>query len=371
MRDDTPFFLFIAYMDAHVPYTADTAPPSLRMEVNGAKVLDTIPENSHIEQRYPIVLQPGRNTVTLSFLDLDGPGLPVDAPSPLHVKNLHLASGQALGRLSGVSNVEGTGFERLANRAEFEIINPGPTTIDDELKFHCYRLYRHERIPAFYEAGVRSFDRSFGRLTSYLQARKLFDDAIVIFVSDHGEMLGEHDAWGHVGHLWGESLRIPLVIKAPGLQDESRENGRIDLRDLHDLILGLACGPENQRDRAMAARRLAPFVAATYPPEAPDLQVALMQNHLKIVVDSAGGLGVFDLETDPEETTDISDRRLGRSLNGGTARHRPVGARRRRRGRIPRLSRPQPGGKGPVAGPGLSRRRRVGPAPGCFRPRNR
>ena len=70
----------------------------------------------------------------------------------------------------------------------------------------------------------------------------------------------------------------------------------------------MTCGPEDKRDRAMAARRRAPFVAATYPPEAPDLQVAVVQDRLKIVVDATGGLGVFDLETDPEETTDISDR---------------------------------------------------------------
>lgn len=306
-REDEPFFLFVAYMDAHAPYTTDTAPPSLQMEVNNIRVGEYKPENSHIEQHLPLELQPGRNTVSLSFLDIDRGTSPADAPSPLHVKGLRLASGLPLNRSRGFAEVEGTGFERLANRAELVIINPEPATIDDELVFRCYRLYRHERIPAFYEAGVRSFDRSFGRLTDYLQTNGLFDDAIVVFVADHGEMLGEHAAWGHVGHLWAESLRIPLVIKAPGLQSGLRSSSRVGLRDLHDLILEMACGSKDDRIRAMEARRQAPFVAITFPPEASTLQVAVIQDNLKVVVEAGGNHRVFDLETDPEESTDIAD----------------------------------------------------------------
>ena len=306
LTDDEPFFLFVAYMDAHVPYISNTMSPSLRIQVNGARVRDTVAENSHIEQRFPISLQPGRNTITLSFLDLDGPALPADAPSPLHITGLRLASGRVLERSTGVVEVEGTRYERLANRAELVIDNREPTTIDEELVFRCFRKYRPERIPAFYEAGVRSFDRSFGRLMSHLMHKDLFDDAIIIFVSDHGEMLGEHDAWGHVGHLYEESLRIPLIIKAPGLQGGVREPTRFGLRNLHDLILTMACGPDDGRDRAMEARSQAPFVAVTFPPEAPSLQVAVIRDRLKVILEAGGGHRVFDIETDPEECTDIA-----------------------------------------------------------------
>jgi len=310
VTDEEPFFLFVAYMDAHVPYISDSMPPSLRIKVNGARLRDTIAENAHIEQRYPISLQPGRNVVTLSFLDLDGPASPADAPSPLHVTGLRLASGRNLERATGVVEVEGTGFERLTNRAELVINNPEPTAIDEELVFRCFRKYRPERIPAFYEAGVRSFDRSFGRLMSHLEQNGLFDDAIIIFVSDHGEMLGEHDAWGHIGHLYEESLRIPLIIKAPGLRGGHRDPTRLGIRDLHDLILAMARGPDDERDQAMEARQRAPFVATTFPPEAPSLQVAVIQDHLKIIAEAGGGERAYDLASDPFETSDVlKDRR--------------------------------------------------------------
>ena len=307
VTDEEPFFLFIAYMDAHAPYISDKMAPSLRMELNTTQVRDTIAENAHIEQHHPISLQPGQNTITLRFLDLDGPALPADAPSPLHVKGLRLASGRVLERATGVVEVEGTGFERLSNRAELVVTNPKPVAIEDELVFRCFRKYRPERIPTFYEAGVRQFDRNFGRLTSYLEHRELLDDAIIIFVSDHGEMLGEHGAWGHVGHLHDEALRIPLVIKAPGLGGGKRDSTRLGLRDLHDLILDLACGPDGDRDRAMEARIRAPFVAATYPPEAPSLQVAAIRDNHKVVIEAGGAARAFDLATDPGEHNDILD----------------------------------------------------------------
>ena len=305
IADGEAFFLFLAYMDAHTPYISDTLPPSLRMDVNGVRVRDAQPENAHIEQRYPVSLHPGRNVIALSFLDLDGPVSPIDAPSPLHVKGLRLASGRALERTTGVEEVEGAGFERLANRSELVITNPESEAVDDELVFRCFRKYRHERIPAFYEAGVRSFDRSFGRLTGYLEQRGLFEDAIIIFLSDHGEMLGEHDSWGHVGHLWDETLRIPLVIKAPGLPGGVRDPARIGLRDIHDLILSMALGPDDERDGVMQARRHEPFVAATYPPEAPSLQVAVIHEGYKIVVEADGSERAFDLRSDPSEGTQL------------------------------------------------------------------
>jgi len=311
VTDEEPFFLFVAYMDAHVPYISDATPPSLRMEVNGARVLETRPENAHIKQHYPVNLQPGRNIVTLSFLDLGGPASPADAPSPLHVTGLRLASGRVLERGTGVVEVEDTGFERLANRAELVVTNPKPVAIEDELVFRCFRKYRPEGIPAFYEAGVRSFDRSFGRLMSHLEQKGLFDDAIFVFVSDHGEMLGEHDAWGHVGHLYDESLRIPLIIKAPGLQGGQRDPTRLGLRDLHDLILAMARGPDDDRDRAMEVRSQAPYVAVTFPPEAPSLQVAVIQDHLKIIAEAGGGERAYDLASDPFEASDVLKDRRG------------------------------------------------------------
>jgi hypothetical protein len=41
--------------------------------------------------------------------------------------------------------------------------------------------------------------------------------AVVAFTSDHGEALGEHGAWGHGLNLYQEALRVPLLIRGPGV----------------------------------------------------------------------------------------------------------------------------------------------------------
>ena len=51
-----------------------------------------------------------------------------------------------------------------------------------------------------------------------LRGRGSFDDTIVIVVSDHGEEFKEHGAIGHGKNLHNVSLRVPLIVAAPGLR---------------------------------------------------------------------------------------------------------------------------------------------------------
>jgi arylsulfatase A-like enzyme len=306
---DSPFFLFVAYMDAHTPYISDGIPPSLRLEVNGDWVRDEHAENAHVEQRYPLDLKPGRNVITLSFLEEGQPASPDTAPSPLHLKGLALASGRQLVRSTGIVKIPDTAFERLDNRAVLTVNNTRPISVTDELVFRCWRKYRPDKVPGFYDAGVRSFDRAAGRLLDHLRDLGLYDDTVVIFVSDHGEMLGEHEAWGHVPHLYQETLRIPLLIRAPGLRGGGVDSTPLDLRDLHDMVLDLAIGSDAKRTRSLQARRRAPLTATTYPPEAPHLQATAIRGQLKVITSSDGSEQAFDLEADPDEEINILELR--------------------------------------------------------------
>ena len=305
LTDDAPFFLFVAYMDAHTPYIADEIPPSLRVEVNGLRIRDERAENAHVEQRYEVVLQPGENRITLSFLDDGEPARPPDGPSPLHLKDLRLASELPLERTNAVVPIEGTPYERIDNSANLTVVNPEDTPANDQLVFRCFRKYRPETIPEYYAAGVRSFDRSAGRLLDHLRERELYEDAVVIFVSDHGEMLGEHEAWGHVDHLWEESLRVPLVIKGPGLDRGTASSTRLDLLDLHGLILSLATGSEAAFDSVTASAYQKILLGATYPPEAGALQSSAIRGPYKVVMNADGAEHAFALDTDRAESVDI------------------------------------------------------------------
>lgn len=69
-----------------------------------------------------------------------------------------------------------------------------------------------------YRVVARSIDVEFGRLLDGLESLGLGDDTIVLFVSDHGEALGKHDFWIHSVVLWDSLLRVPLLLRIPGVE---------------------------------------------------------------------------------------------------------------------------------------------------------
>jgi arylsulfatase len=69
-----------------------------------------------------------------------------------------------------------------------------------------------------YDAEVVGMDEAFGRFVDGLKQRELYDDALILFVSDHGEEFMEHGSWTHGHSLHAELLQVPLIMKLPGGQ---------------------------------------------------------------------------------------------------------------------------------------------------------
>lgn len=85
---------------------------------------------------------------------------------------------------------------------------PNYQVIDGELGTAFYR--------ARYDAEVRYFDRELGRLFDWLAEQDLLDSSLIVFTSDHGESLGEHDYWFcHGETLARELVRVPLIVRSP------------------------------------------------------------------------------------------------------------------------------------------------------------
>ncbi|MDA8017814.1 MAG: sulfatase [Thermoanaerobaculia bacterium] len=61
-----------------------------------------------------------------------------------------------------------------------------------------------------YDTEIAFVDEAIGRLLQDLRRKVPLQDLLVIFVSDHGESLGEHNYWGHGRHLYQPTLHIPL-----------------------------------------------------------------------------------------------------------------------------------------------------------------
>lgn len=72
-----------------------------------------------------------------------------------------------------------------------------------------------ERIVAQYDGDVAYNDQEFGRLVAELKKRGVYDEALVIFVADHGEEFQDHGQWFHGRSVFDELVRIPLVVKFP------------------------------------------------------------------------------------------------------------------------------------------------------------
>ncbi len=75
--------------------------------------------------------------------------------------------------------------------------------------------WKYQRYIKDYVRCVRSLDDQIGRLLDYLDANGLTDNTIIVYTSDQGFYMGEHD-WFDKRFMYEESFRTPLVISYPG-----------------------------------------------------------------------------------------------------------------------------------------------------------
>ena len=70
------------------------------------------------------------------------------------------------------------------------------------------------RARASYYGSITFIDHQIGRLLFYLRRHQLYNDTLIIFTSDHGDMLGDHNLWRKT-YAYEGSAHIPLLIKYP------------------------------------------------------------------------------------------------------------------------------------------------------------
>lgn len=112
-----------------------------------------------------------------------------------------------------------------------------------------------------YMASVRFMDQQVGRLLGALDRLKLRDNTIVIFLSDHGYNLGEHDCWSKTS-LWEGSVRVPLILSVPGYEKHyGTSTGDIaELIDLYPTLTDL-CGFSELQPAILQGKSLAGYIS--------------------------------------------------------------------------------------------------------------
>jgi len=95
-----------------------------------------------------------------------------------------------------------------------------------------------ERMIGQYDGDIAFGDREFGRFLRELKAAGLYEDALLVFLSDHGEEFLDHGLWLHGRSLFDELIRVPLVVKFPGNRGAgSRVAGQVQGLDVVPTVL--------------------------------------------------------------------------------------------------------------------------------------
>ncbi len=122
------------------------------------------------------------------------------------------------------------------------------------------------QVRDLYDAECRYWDDEFERLHSQLP-----DDTLVVVVGDHGELLGEHDRYGHPHEMWRELTNVPCLIYHPDLESQTIDSLQSTI-DLAPTILSLAgvTPPTSMRGRPINLESPTPREQALGTIETPD-----------------------------------------------------------------------------------------------------
>lgn len=173
---------------------------------------------------------------------------------------------------------------------------------------------RQKKAVGGYYAAVSFMDAQVGKVLDALKQAGLDDRTIVIFTSDHGYHLGEHDFWAKVS-LHEESALVPLIIRVPG-KKPAVCHSFVELLDLYPTIANL-CGLEAPArlqgkdigrlfDNAAHEVRDAAFSVS------PSSKGFLLRDdrwaYIQYAEDASGGIELYDMKADPKQHTNLASK---------------------------------------------------------------
>ncbi len=171
-----------------------------------------------------------------------------------------------------------------------------------------------------YDAGIRELDHDLKRLLEHLRDLPDGGDTIVVITSDHGEEFMEHGRTLHGTTMYEEMLSVPLIFSGPGVPAGKRVQGLVQLTDIVPTLLDLVgiSIPEEIEGRSLvpvwsgAADELEGrfvFAEADHEHGQVDIKRMVRQGDIKLIHDREIQRSLlFDLDRDPAERDDLSDR---------------------------------------------------------------
>ncbi len=198
-----------------------------------------------------------------------------------------------------------------------------------------------------YDGGVKYTDHLVGQVIDEWRSRNLLDETIVVVLADHGEVVGEHNAFGHVTPMLEQDLRVPLVFRYPPKITEGKRVSQpvstvgtyatlLDLAGIPEptltapdgstattlqigSLLAAAAGDLTAGQPILAERFEEHMLAARFAEGTGNGKGPLTNPHgryrsyrsgdLKFVRHSSGDETLYDLAADPGENIDLTDTR--------------------------------------------------------------
>ena len=170
------------------------------------------------------------------------------------------------------------------------------------------RLDRQRDVLAAYYACVTFMDAQVGRILRKLEESALRDNTIVVFTSDHGYHLGEHDLWQKLS-LHEESARIPLVVSAPGVSPAEADclAEQIDIYPTLAELCGLAVPEHCQGESLAGVMRDGAQVARSAAYSTKGNGHLLRTERWAYLVYNNGDAELYDMERDPQQFTNLAE----------------------------------------------------------------
>lgn len=164
-----------------------------------------------------------------------------------------------------------------------------------------------------YREQCLELDEGVMTLLAGLRKRELLDEnTIILFTSDHGEHLGEHNEYHHGGTLLDEEVRVPFLLMGPGIQPgpESTPVSGADFFATVCYAMGLADEAwPNTEGWPMQTPRPGRVIRFEH-----GSQRGILMDHHKMIAEDRNGeltwIAAYDLEQDPKELRNLIDEDL-------------------------------------------------------------
>lgn len=182
-----------------------------------------------------------------------------------------------------------------------------------------------------YDGEVAAAGAQVGRLLARLDARGLTASTVVVLAGDHGEGLGDHGEATHGMLAYDSTLRVPLVLRVPGLAPAT-VSAPVSLADVAGSLLTLsgtsAVLPAASSHPLQSAESHEVYAETTYPAVAGWHPLYVLADASRKLIRSSA-LEFYDLGADPEETTNLAARETA-AARAAVARLTPLSTPTRR-----------------------------------------